>query len=268
MSESLNRYRWGSYKTTEFEDLDPQKVIAVLPTAAIEQHGPHLPVGVDTHLNEGMLQTVEALLPELAPELDVRILPVQTVGKSNEHLHAAGTLTLPAELALSIWTEIGLSVARAGVRKLVIANSHGGNLDLISILARELRVRVRMLAVKSQWGNWGIPEGLYTEDEMRFGIHGGDVETSMMLHFRPELVDMTKAQDFRSTAEDLQGGLKIPPTGMPAYGWIASDLNADGTVGNASIATAQKGKKTADHYARGFIGLLKDVAATDITRFD
>ena len=262
------RYRWAEYKTTEFENLDPQKVIAVLPTAAIEQHGPHLPVGVDTYLNEGMLSTVESLLPELAPDLDVRILPVQAIGKSNEHLHATGTLTLPADLVLGMWTQIGLSVARAGVRKLVIANSHGGNADINSILARELRVRARMLAVKCQWGNWGVPEALYTADEMKFGIHGGDVETSMMLHFQPGLVDMTKAENFRSTAEDLQGGFTIPPTGMPSYGWISSDLNTEGTVGDASIATAEKGRKTAEHYARGFIGMLKDVAAADITRFD
>lgn len=262
------RYRWAEYKTTEFENLDPQKVIAVLPTAAIEQHGPHLPVGVDTYLNEGMLSTVEAMLPDLAPDLDVRILPVQAIGKSNEHLHAAGTLTLPAELALSIWTEIGLSVTRAGVRKMVITNSHGGNLDLISILSREMRVRARMLCVKSQWGNWGTPDGLYTEDEMKFGIHGGDVETSMMLHFHENLVDMNKAENFRSTAEDRQGGFNISPTGMPAYGWIASDLNTEGTVGDASIATADKGRQTAEHYARGFIALLKDMAEADITRFD
>ena len=103
--------RWADCKTTQFENLDPQKVVAILPTAAIEQHGPHLPVGVDTFLNEGMLATVEALLPELAPDVDVRILPVQAIGKSNEHLHAPGTLTLPADLALGMWTQIGLSVA-------------------------------------------------------------------------------------------------------------------------------------------------------------
>lgn len=266
------RYRWADYKTTEFEDLDPQSVIAVLPTAAIEQHGPHLPVGVDTFLNEGMLRTTETLLPELAPDLDVRILPVQAIGKSNEHLHAAGTLTIPADLALRSWTEIGLSVARAGIRKLVIINSHGGNLDIISILARELRVQARMLAVKYQWGGLGIPDGLYSEREIRFGIHGGDVETSMMLHFHPDLVDMAHAKNFRSTAEDLVDGandaIRISPTGMPAYGWIASDLNPDGTVGDASVATAEKGATTADYYARRFIELLQDVAATDIAKFD
>ena len=267
MSSHARRYRWGSYKTTEFENLDPQKVIAVLPTAAIEQHGPHLPVGVDTHLNEGMLQTVEALLPGLAPDLDVRILPIQSVGKSNEHLHAPGTLTLPAELALSVWTQIGLSVARAGVRKLVIANSPGGNLDLISVLARELRVRARMLAVKSQWGNWGVPDGLYTDDEMRFGIHGGDVETSMMLHFRPDLVRMEKAIDFRSNQlEAIETFTHLRLHGPNPIGWKAQDLHLAGTVGNASVATAEKGAATVAHYTDRFIELLQDVHAFSLDR--
>ena len=125
------RFDWAEYRTTEFEDIDPEQVIAILPMAAIEQHGPHLPVGVDTMIAEGMLDELRRNCPQ---DLDVRILPVQAVGKSNEHLHAPGTLTYSAENALRVWKEIGLSVARAGVRKMVIVNSHGGNLDLISIL--------------------------------------------------------------------------------------------------------------------------------------
>jgi len=176
------RFDWAEYRCAEFAACDPERTIAILPTAAIEQHGPHLPVGTDTMIAEGMLAQLRADLPE---DLDVRILPVQAVGKSNEHLHAAGTLTLGATTALTAWTEIGLSVARAGLRKIVIVNSHGGNLDLISILARELRVRAGMLAVKCQWGAFGYPEGLYSARENRFGIHGGDVETSLMLAFQP-----------------------------------------------------------------------------------
>ncbi|MEO1397682.1 MAG: creatininase family protein, partial [Pseudomonadota bacterium] len=129
---------WAQYKSHEFDGIDPQSTIAVLPTAAIEQHGPHLPVGVDTMINQGMLETTCARLPD---DLDIRILPLQAVGKSNEHLHAKGTLTLPVEVAIKLWVEIGLSVARAGVRKMVIVNSHGGNLDIISIVSRELRVQ-------------------------------------------------------------------------------------------------------------------------------
>ncbi len=254
------RLDWAEYRAPEFRDIDPMRVIAVLPTAAIEQHGPHLPVGTDTMIAEGMLTTLRAACPE---DLDLRILPVQAVGKSNEHLWARGTLTLSAEAALKAWVEIGLSVARAGVRKIVVVNSHGGNLDLVSILTRELRVRAGMLAVKCQWTGFGHPEGMYPPRELAFGIHGGDVETSLMLHFRPDTVDRTAARDFASSAE----GAAIPPTGPLSYGWIASDLNPAGTVGNAAAATAEKGRATAAHQVAGFIGLLRAVAVHPLDGF-
>lgn len=259
------RLFWADYRTTEYQSIDPQRTIAILPTAAIEQHGPHLPVGVDTMINQGMLDTLCTRIPD---DLDIRILPVQAVGKSNEHLHAPGTLTLPVDVAIKLWVEIGLSVARAGVRKLAIINSHGGNLDIIGIVSRELRVQANMLVGKSQWTSFGHPDDMYPQHEQKFGIHGGDVETSLMLHFRPELVDMEKAMDFRSTAEELAPEAQLRPTGPTSYGWIASDLNPHGTVGNAAIATAEKGKATAEHQADGFISFLREIAATDIARFD
>lgn len=244
---------WADYRAPDLA-VDPARTIAILPTAAIEQHGPHLPVGVDTMIMEGMLARLRATCPE---DLDLRILPVQAVGKSNEHIHAPGTLTLDAPTALAAWQQIGLSVARAGVRKIVIVNSHGGNLDLISILARELRVRAGMLAVKCQWGNFGKPEGMYSAQEATYGIHGGDLETSLMLHFRPELVDMTAARDFRSAAETAP----IPPTGPISLGWVSSDLNPAGVVGEAHLATAAKGAATCAHQVAGFLAMLRQLEA-------
>lgn len=241
---------WADLPMPAFEDLDPGRTIAILPTAAIEQHGPHLPVGTDTVIALGMLDAVRAECPD---DLDLLILPVQAIGKSNEHLWAAGTCTLSAETALRAWTEIGLSVARAGIKKLLIINSHGGNLDLISILSRELRVQAGMLAVKAQWGAFGAPEGMFSDQENRFGIHGGDVETSLMLAFRPETVDMTAAQEFRSTAETTL----ISPIGPISYGWIAADLSESGVVGEAHLATAEKGHALAQHQARGCIALAQ-----------
>ena len=254
------RLDWADYRTKEYDAIDLERTIAILPTAAIEQHGPHLPVGVDTMIAEGMLAELRRQCPE---DLDIRILPVQCVGKSNEHLHAKGTLTLAAETALRAWTEIGLSVARAGVRKIVIINSHGGNLDLVSILARELRVQAGMLAVKAQWFGFGLPDGLYSEKEHAYGIHGGDQETSLMLHFRPETVDMGHAKDFASSAETTA----LSPIGPISYGWIASDLNPSGTVGEAHLATAAKGKATCEHQVSGFIELLCAVRDTEIGDF-
>ncbi len=245
---------WADFRAPDFTAIDPARTIAILPTAAVEQHGPHLPVGTDTIINTHLCR----LLADRAPaDLDLRILPVMAVGKSNEHLWAPGTLTLSATTALAAWTEIGLSVARAGVRKIVILNSHGGNADLISILSRELRVQVGMLAVRLGWTALGMPQGLYSDQETRFGIHGGDMETSLLLHFRPDTVDMTAAGDFRSTAESGA----IPPIGPVAKGWISTDLNPAGVVGEAHLATAEKGRLTAEHLVSEALDLLHKVAA-------
>jgi len=248
---------WQDLRAPDFDDIDPMRTIAILPTAAVEQHGPHLPLGTDTMINEGLLAYLKATAPD---DLDVRVLPVQAVGKSNEHLWAAGTLTLSAETAIRLWTEIGLSVARAGVRKMLILNSHGGNGDIISIVARELRVQAGMYVVRGSWGASGAPEGLFSPRELTHGIHGGDYETSLMLHLRPDTVDMSQAQDFRSSAE----GAAIPPTGAMAYGWIASDLNPHGVVGEAHLATADKGRLTADKLVADVTGVLRAMCGVSL----
>lgn len=245
----MRRLDWSDFRTTEFSTFDPEKTIVILPTAAIEQHGPHLPVGVDTFINKGMLAQLRATLPD---DITVLILPVQAVGKSNEHIHAKGTLTYTAKTALDAWSEIGLSVSRAGLKKMVIINSHGGNLDLISILGRELRVQAGMMVVKCQWGNFGKPEGMFSQQETTFGIHGGDYETSLMLHFQPHLVDMEQAKDFRSTAETAP----ISPIGPVNLAWVSSDLNPAGAVGEAHLATAEKGKTACAFQVAGFIDML------------
>lgn len=251
------RLDWAEFRYEEFGQCDPMETIAILPTAAIEQHGPHLPVGTDTLIAEGMLAELRRVVPA---DLDIRILPVQAVGKSNEHLWAGGTLTLSAATALQAWVEIGLSVARAGVKKIVIVNSHGGNLDLVSILSRELRVQAGMLAVKCQWGGFGAPEGMYSAEELAFGIHGGDRETSLMLAFAPQSVDMSRAVDTASSAKVTP----VPPIGPVSYGWIATDLSETGIVGEAAQATAEKGRATCEHQVKGFVELLYKVRAMDV----
>jgi creatinine amidohydrolase len=249
---------WAEFKSSEFAGLDPGATIAILPVAATEQHGPHLPVMTDTAIAEGMIKTVLTRLPD---DLRVLFLPVQMIGKSNEHLRSPGTITYCAENLVRIWVEIGESVHRAGLRKMVIVNSHGGNTDVIGIVARELRVRQSMLVATTQWRRFGLPPGLYSDFDASHGIHAGDIETSLMLHFRPDLVDMTKAKLFTSKAAEMEKDYThLRPVGQHGFGWIAQDINRDGAVGDASAATAEKGRLTAEHQADAFIALLRDVA--------
>lgn len=251
------RVWWGDFRATEYTSIDPEQTIAVLPVAAIEQHGPHLPVSTDTAIMNGMLETAISRLPN---DLDIRILPVQAVGKSNEHIEQPGTLTLTPATLVDAWTELGLSVARTGIRKFVIVNSHGGNEEVVGIVTRELRVRAKMLAVKTAWQRFGSPAGMYKELEDRQGIHGGDVETSLMLHFRPDLVEMGEAQNFVSNVARAEKEFSLlRQTGLHSFAWLAHDLNPNGVVGDASAATAEKGRLTAEHQADGFIALLKDI---------
>ena len=250
---------WLDLSTEDFRTRDMSRTIAVLPVAAIEQHGPHLPVGVDTLINEGYLARTRALVPD---DLDVLFLPVQAVGKSNEHLAFPGTITLTAETVIRAWTEIGESVHRAGCRKLVFVNSHGGNIAVIDIVTRELRVRFGMLAVNAAWHRLGYPDGMFSAHEMRHGIHGGDAETSLMLAFRPDTVQMDRAQDFEPRTVEMARDFKylnaVQPIGL---GWMSQDLNPAGAMGNAANATPDKGEATADYGARAFIDLLREVDA-------
>jgi creatinine amidohydrolase len=255
----LPRRHWQDMTTIEFSGSDTSGWIAVLPVAAIEQHGPHLPVATDTAINEGNLAAMLAKLPEHLP---VTVLPVQAVGKSNEHIHSPGTLTLSYDTLARVLIETGESVARAGVRKLVFANSHGGNIAVLDIVARELRVKHDMLCVVASWSRLGMPQGTYDEWELAYGIHGGDMETSVMLALRPDLVQMDKAQKFHSLQERLvQEHNLLRAHGVAAFGWIAQDLGSYGTVGDASIASADKGHRTIETVTDTFIALLEDVHA-------
>ena len=250
---------WTDFSAPEFDNLDPMKTIAILPIAAVEQHGPHLPVGTDTIINQSMMELLAARAPA---ELDIRILPVQAIGKSNEHVWAKGTITHLATNLIDAWTQIGLEVARAGVRKIVLVNSHGGNEEIMGIVSRELRVRAGMLAVKSGW-RFAPPDGVLTDLERRHGIHGGDAETSLILHFKPQLVDMGRADNFVSiAARDEQQFKYLRPTGAfgHVYAWVASDINPSGAVGDASLATADKGRLIAESNVTGMLEVLSEVA--------
>jgi creatinine amidohydrolase len=242
-SPHLKARFWADLTTQAFDQLDKSRAIAVLPVAATEQHGPHLSVSVDTNLLEGV---IHAALPHLAPELPVLFLPTQPIGFSPEHQAFAGTLSLSAATVIRLWTELGESVAKSGIQKLVILNSHGGNVGLLDVVARDLRARLNMLVYSVSWFNLPLGdavEQMFTEHEHRFGIHAGQIETAMMLALKPDRVRMDLAENFSSASEQRAQQFDILGNGKSAkLGWQIQDYNPSGAVGNAQAATAEQGR--------------------------
>ena len=255
---------WAEMSWRDFAAADMAGTVAALPLAAIEQHGPHLPVGTDAFIGEGYLQRAIARLPVGWPVL---FLPPQTIGASDEHAEYPGTLTLPFATLVDVLTAIGDGVARAGCRKLVFINSHGGNVPAIDAAALSLRARHAMLCVHASWRRLGYPDGLFSERERVYGVHGGDAETSLTLAFRPDAVKMDRARDFASAGEATAAEFKrLRAAQQLGFAWMASDLNSDGAVGEAASATAAKGEAAADHGADAFVELIGDVIAFDLAR--
>ena len=238
---------WADIKSPDFAAIDKARCIAVLPVGAVEQHGPHLPLNVDATLVDGV---IAASLPHLPAALPVLFLPTQSIGFSPEHTAFAGTLTLKAETIIALWTELAESVARTGVKKLVLLNSHGGQVGLLDVVARDLRARLGLLVYSVNWFNLPLLDAkgesvsnLFSAEEHRFGIHAGDIETSMMLALKPDQVDMRKAQNFHSTSQDRAEKFSILGDGRSAkLAWQMQDYNLHGAAGNASAATAEKGR--------------------------
>ncbi|MGJ4908141.1 creatininase family protein [Bradyrhizobium sp. SZCCHNRI1009] len=253
---------WPDFGAPDSGTPETARWIAVLPLAATEQHGPHLPLGTDVYIAEAYLARVRALLP---PALPVTVLPVQPVGISTEHIDYPGTLTVPTEVALRSWRALGDSVARAGLRKLVIVTSHGGNSAAMTLVAQDLRADHRMLVVTTSWSRFGAPDGLFSADELRHGIHGGAVETSIMLACHPTLVRSDAIAAFPSRGAEMETTCKVLSTQRPApMAWQTQDLNASGAVGDATQASAEKGERVLDHGARAFCALLEDVDNFDV----
>jgi creatinine amidohydrolase len=257
MTYTMPSRRWEEMISRQFRTLPPETV-AILPVAAIEQHGPHLPVCVDACINAGLLSMALDRAPDTLP---ITALPMQAVGKSDEHIAYPGTLTLSASTLTALLLDLGASVARAGIRRLVLLNSHGGQPQILDIVARELRRTHNLFVVCVGWSAFGYPEGLFTPEERRYGIHGGDAETSLMLFLRPDLVNMDRADNFVPWPQEMASQFRwLEAEGRIGFGWNTQDLHASGAAGNASIATAAKGEQVAEKYVAGFLELLEEIS--------
>lgn len=256
---------WDQWTAGDFASLDPARAVAVLPLGATEQHGPHLPTGVDTRLVDGI---VAAALPRLPGDLQVLFLPTQAIGFSPEHSSFRGTLSLSADTVIRLWKDIGAGVARSGLKKLVIFNAHGGHVGAMDVVARELRQDHGLLVFGVSWFNLPLDQanGLFEPGEHRFGVHAGDIETSMMLSLHREQVRMEAARDFMSASRERAARYPIIGNGRSAkLGWAMQDYNAEGAAGNAAAATAEKGAAMVEAAAGQLALLLAEVASLPLS---
>ncbi len=158
-------------------------------------------------------------------------------------------------------------MARAGFRKLVILNSHGGQPQIVDIVARDLRVRLGMLVVTAGTYALGKPEGLFSAEEAHFGIHAGEIETSMMMHLRPEAVRRDRLANFPSGAAEIERDYELlRAEGGVGMGWMTQDLNPDGAVGDASRADAERGRLCVEFEGERLALLLQEVSRYPLSR--
>lgn len=252
---------WEALTSPEFAALDPETTVALLPIGAIEQHGPHLPVGTDSRICDAI---VDAALAQPGSSGIVLRLPTQRIGVSPEHASFPGSLSLEAELALAVLMAIGRAVAATPVRKLIMFNTHGGQPQILDLAAPRLRREAGLLIVRATYFRFGTPPGLITEGEARYGLHGGTLETSLMLAIAPELVRREHCRDFPSRAVELEQGCAVLQVeGATGIGWLAEDLNPHGVVGDAASASAEMGRQLLDHYAAALAALIADVQRLD-----
>lgn len=253
----MSTHYWWDLTTEDFAALNCDRLVALLPVCAVEQHGPHLPVRVDAAINAGILERALELLPA---EPSLLVLPAQNVGKSDEHLTFPGTLSIRYETLGRLWFDLGESVHRAGCRKLIFFNSHGGQPQLIDIVCRDLRVRLNMLAVNCAWYNLTAMGDLFDPEELKHGIHGGAVETSIMLYLHPELVKRDKARNFVSRAASVEAeNAVLRIEGTTSIGWQTQDLNAAGACGDATRGDAAIGKVLVERAAQALAALVSEV---------
>lgn len=237
---------------------DKENVVLIQPVGAIEQHGPHLPLIVDAAIGVAVLGKA---LSKLDSSIPAYALPSLYYGKSNEHWHFPGTITISAQTLLATLTEVAESVYRAGFRKLVLMNSHGGQPQVMEIAARDLHVKYDDFLVFPLF-TWRVPNiagELLTSNEKQLGIHAGDAETSVMLSILPEQVKMEAA-------------VKEYPTGLPEdslltmegklpFAWTTRDLSQSGVLGDPTVATKEKGDRILESVADGWVRVLTDVYA-------
>ncbi|MBD2499938.1 creatininase family protein [Anabaena azotica] len=243
----------------EIEEMpNKENVVIIQPVGAIEQHGPHLPLIVDAAIGVGVLGKA---LSKLDTNIPAYALPTLYYGKSNEHWHFPGTITLSTETLTAIIMEVGESIYRAGFRKLVLMNSHGGQPQVMQMAARDLHVKYADFAVFPLF-TWRVPhitKELLTPKEATQGMHAGDAETSIMLAILPDQVKLDKA--VAEYPPEQPTGSLLSWEGKLPVAWVTKDISKSGVIGDATTATKEKGDRILESVSDGWVEVIKEIYA-------
>jgi creatinine amidohydrolase len=254
----IPRDRFFPYLTwTEIQAMpDKDNVAIVQPLGAIEQHGPHLPIIVDAAISMGVLGKALSKLPA---DIPAYALPCLYYGKSNEHWHFPGTITLTAQTLLAVLMEVADSLYRSGFRKLVFMNSHGGQPQVLEIAARDIHQNYPDFAVFPLFV-WRVPhiaQELLSQKELEYGLHAGDAETSLLLSLLPEQVKMERA--LREYPQGLPEESLLSLEGQLPFAWLTQELTQSGVMGDATVATKEKGDRLLESVADGWVRAIADI---------
>lgn len=235
----------------QVDALPRESTLLVLPTAAIEQHGHHLPLATDTLINNLLLGKALAIIPA---ELPIFALPPVCYGKSNEHLGFPGTLSVSAQTFLAVVRDLGTSIAASGFKKVVLYNTHGGNTSLVDVLARDLRAEYG-LRTFSLFGSPGATFEGVSEQERAYGFHAGEIETAYLLHLAPELVHPDEyTANYIAHVDSME---LLKPEGSAAnFAWVTRDIAPSGVLGDPSAATAEHGEQWSNEAAARIAEIL------------
>lgn len=235
---------------------DKENVVIIQPVGAIEQHGPHLPIIVDSAIAVSVLGKA---LNKLDSNVLAYALPPLYYGKSNEHWHFPGTITISAQTMLAILTEMADSIYRSGFRKLVFMNAHGGQPQVMEIAARDIHQKYEDFLVFPLF-TWAVPhiaKELLSPKELELGIHAGDAETSLLLSILPEQVKMERA--VAEYPHGLPEASLLSMEGKLPFAWVTRDLSKSGVLGDATVATKEKGDQLLESVSDGWAKVIEDV---------
>ncbi|WP_043740425.1 creatininase family protein [Thioalkalivibrio nitratireducens] len=251
---------WQQMTSPEIAAAVTQDPVLILPLAAIEQHGPQLPLSTDLEIGLGLLDTAAVALGD---DVAVWVLPPLAVGTSMEHDGFPGTLSLEPETALAVIEQYGAAVARSGVRRLLLCNSHGGNTQVMDLAALRLRRDHGLLVVKCSYFRLGHPDGIgLPATELQHGWHGGAIETAMMLHLAPDSVRAEGGPDTGSLGQRLEHEFALlGPEGRASFAWMARDLHVSGVVGDASLADTALGARLVAYYGDAIARVIRETRA-------